>query len=664
MLSIVGKIRTAYPAGLKAILPRGFHHRVALCVSIWVSVCQGVLLGCLITATSGFHGISAPSLSWIVLGGLAVTISTYLLVAWRLHALDPLRGALQQAAQGDLACRVPESLARSTPFGRHFNQCMAKLSQATAQLEDEVRERRRTEAALRENKLLFDAFMRYLPALAFMKDEQGRYLYFNAASQMFFNQNPMERIGKTDHDLWPPDIADELARNDQRVRAEGEALNTIEMVSLGEELRYYRVSKFPILRQHKPPLLAGIAFDITDKIQAENTCSQLEAQLVQSQKMEAIGTLAGGIAHDFNNILSGIMGYVELAQMTLDPGEAAHERLGQVLKGTNRAKDLVRQILTFSRKNAPLKKRLELTGVVEEALKLLRATLPANVQIQLTVDTRNDVILADPTQVHQVVMNLCANAAHAMEAEGGELSIILDEAPTGMEASGKAASAGGQMVRLRVADTGHGMDAEVLKRIFDPFYTTKEIGRGTGMGLAVVHGIVKSHGGAISVTSRLGGGTCFDLRFPIVSLPLTVGGEAAEALPGGSESILFVDDELFLADLGRDMLAQLGYRVDARSSSVEALAALHADKGRYDLLITDMTMPDLTGDELTARALKLCPDLPVIICTGYSERIDKSRAAAIGARELLLKPLSLQMMANTVRRVLDTPRGTSIQVAS
>ncbi|MEJ2641326.1 MAG: PAS domain-containing protein, partial [Desulfosarcinaceae bacterium] len=402
-----------------AALPRRFHHRVALCVSIWVGVCLGIFLVWLYSAAQ-LPG-SRPPIWPSVLGGTAMAISTYLLVVWRLRTLEPLRGALKQAAEGDLNSRVPQDLAGVTPFGRHFNQCMTQLSQATEQLEEEVRERRRTESALRENKQLFDAFMRYLPALAFMKDERGRYLYFNAACQTFFGQSPMERLGKTDHELWPADIADELARNDQRVLTEGEALSTVEMVSHGEEafgeaageasgkVCYYRVSKFPILREGKPPLLAGIAFDITDKIQAENTCSQLEAQLVQSQKMEAIGTLAGGIAHDFNNILSGIMGYVELAQMSLDPSEAAHERLEQVLKGTNRAKELVRQILTFSRKSAPLKKRLELTGVVQEALKLLRATLPSNIYIRHTMEASKDIILADPTQMHQVVMNLCAN---------------------------------------------------------------------------------------------------------------------------------------------------------------------------------------------------------------------------------------------------------------
>jgi PAS domain S-box-containing protein len=646
---------------LKAALPRRFHHRVALCVSVWLGLCLTAFLIWLYVQTH-LPG-SLPPIWATLFGGLATIISTYLLVAWRLRALEPLRGALKLAAEGDLDSRVPEELSRVTPFGRHFNQCMTQLSQATAQLEAEVKERRRTESALRENKQLFDAFMRYLPALAFMKDERGRYLYFNAACQQFYNQSPMERIGKTDHELWPSDIADELARNDQRVLTEVGALNTIEMVSQEDEVSYYRVSKFPILRQDKPPILAGIAFDITDKIRAENTCSQLEAQLVQTQKMEAIGTLAGGIAHDFNNILSGIMGYAELAQMSLDPSEAAHERLEQVLKGTNRAKELVRQILTFSRKNAPLKKRLELSGVVQEALKLLRATLPSNIDIQPRLEADKDVILADPTQMHQVMMNLCANAAHAMAKEGGELRVSLSNVNGGEAAEGSVPPAGSQMVRLRVADSGDGMDAAVLKRIFDPFYTTKEIGRGTGMGLAVVHGIVKSHGGIISVTSELGEGTCFDLCFPLVNLPLTLGAESEDELPGGTESILLVDDEIFLADLGKDMLEQLGYRVDARSSSVEALAALHAKKGSYDLLITDMTMPDLTGDELTVRALKLSPNLPVIICTGYSERIDKTRAAALGACELLLKPLSLHQLATTVRQVLDTAAHHSVQAA-
>jgi signal transduction histidine kinase/ActR/RegA family two-component response regulator len=394
----------------------------------------------------------------------------------------------------------------------------------------------------------------------------------------------------------------------------------------------------------------------TDRIRAEDERTRLQAQLIQAQKMEAIGTLAGGIAHDFNNILSAVMGHVEIAQLDLDSQHPVHQHLDQVLKATHRAKDLVRQILTFSRKSEVNKKPLRLKGVIQEALKLLRASLPATIDIRTQLNTDQDIILADQTQIHQVIMNLCANSAYAMSENGGilEISLVprdLDAKPArqhfGLEA--------GRYVALRVSDTGLGMTGSVRERIFDPFFTTKDLGQGTGMGLAVVHGIVKSHGGAIAVNSEPGKGTMFEILFPRIN-----GGALTEPCAllsplRGSERILFVDDEVLLADLGQQMLERLGYRVETTSNPLDALEAFRSQPDLFDLVVTDMTMPKLAGDVLTRRLRSIRPDIPIILCTGYSERINEEKAAALGINALMLKPLSIDELTRTIRRILDTP---------
>jgi PAS domain S-box-containing protein len=382
---------------------------------------------------------------------------------------------------------------------------------------------------------------------------------------------------------------------------------------------------------------------------------KLERELRQAQKMEAIGRLAGGIAHDFNNVLMGIIGYTEMALYKTPVGDPIRYYLQRVLDGSSRASDLVKQILTFSRQTEQELKPVHIAPTISEGLKLLRSTLPSTIEIHqdIAIPPEEGVVLADPTQIHQVLMNLCTNSAHAMRAKGGILNVML----SAMQADAQIVSqhsnlTEGPYVCLTVSDTGHGMDTAVMERIFDPYFTTKKIGEGTGMGLAVVQGIVKSYGGVISVSSEPGKGTTFHVFLPRIEheMPPTV--EAVAAPLGGSERILFVDDELPLVDLGKEILESLGYQVSAKMNSLEALETFRAQPDGFDLVITDMTMPGLTGKELARELLALRPDIPIILCTGFSEVIDENQAKAAGIREFIMKPYIVIDLANAVRKVL------------
>lgn len=392
----------------------------------------------------------------------------------------------------------------------------------------------------------------------------------------------------------------------------------------------------------------GIHRDITHEV-------KLEGELRQAQKMEAIGTLAGGIAHDFNNILAAIVGYTEMAHSRTPPESPVRRNLEQVLKASHRATDLVKQILAFSRQREQERRPLQIGSIVKEALKLLRSSLPTTIEIRysLTGDREQGAVFADPTQIHQVLMNLCTNAAHAMRATGGLLNvtvaeIVIPAAPAAHPLDLQP----GPYVRLTVSDTGHGMEAAVMERIFEPYFTTKEVGEGTGLGLAVVQGIVKSHGGAITVQSEPGRGTTFEVLLPRIELELTQRMEAAELLPTGSERILFVDDEEVMVELGKDMLEPLGYRVTGRTNSFDALETFRKQPDAFDLVITDMTMPGLTGRELARELMAVRPEIPVILCTGFSELIDEQQAQTAGIRAFVMKPYVIAGMARTIRQVL------------
>ncbi|MCB2186472.1 MAG: PAS domain S-box protein [Deltaproteobacteria bacterium] len=379
----------------------------------------------------------------------------------------------------------------------------------------------------------------------------------------------------------------------------------------------------------------------------------LEKQLRQAQKMEAMGTLAGGIAHDFNNILGAIIGYTELAALDAETGQARPESLEEVLKASERARELVRQILTFSRQAEQERVPTRLSSLVKEACRFLRASLPSTVDIVSEIAAPEAIALVDATQIHQVLMNLATNAAQAME-QGGVLRVRLTADELGpADTAGQPHLEPGPYLRLEVSDTGLGIPPEILDRIFEPFFTTKKMGEGTGMGLAVVHGIVRSHGGGLRVWSEPGGGATFQVLLPQVALATLPAGGGQAAAPTGSERVLFVDDEADLVEVGQLLLGKLGYRVEALTSPEAAWERLLADPTAYDLLISDQTMPRLTGSQLAKRAYELRPDLPVVLVTGYSRSLAPESLADTNVKLVLMKPLNKSDLATNVRRALD-----------
>ncbi len=380
--------------------------------------------------------------------------------------------------------------------------------------------------------------------------------------------------------------------------------------------------------------------------------SKLEEQLWRSQKNQALGTLAGGIAHDFNNILSAIIGYSELTLGDLPDDSSSKNYLGEVLKAGKRAKDLVNQILTFTRHMERERAPIRVSLIVKEALKLLRPSLPSTIEIRWNLDT-NGVVVADATQIHQLIMNLCTNAYHSMREKGGVLEVTTSEVPITPEMTKTYPDLHpGTYLMLTVKDSGHGIAPSIVDRIFDPYFTTKEKGEGTGLGLAVVHGIVKSHGGAISVRSEPGKGSEFQAFLPLVMTKEAEDAPRMETIPRGNERVLVVDDEEQLATLGSKMLERLGYRVTTSTSSVEALNLIRENPGRFDVVVTDMTMPDMTGAELSREILALREDLPIILCTGYSELITREQARELGVSDFLEKPVTTTGLAKAVRKAV------------
>lgn len=396
--------------------------------------------------------------------------------------------------------------------------------------------------------------------------------------------------------------------------------------------------------------------DVTARIRWEEDRQKLESQLRQAQKMEAIGTLAGGIAHDFNNILTPIIGYCELSLKEIEKDSNLYAKIEQIFKSSLRAKELVNQILTFSRKREQEFRPVQVGLVIGEALAFLRSSLPSTITIRRLIDPDAGCskVLSDPTRIHQIILNLCANAAHAMGDKGGTLGVELSLEKIGPNRDRQFPGlVPGDYLKLSVSDTGHGIDEVSLRRIFEPYFTTKSPSEGTGLGLAVVYGIVKSLGGGVSVKSKPEQGATFDVVLPVIAEFENVAAEGARKLSVGSGHILLVDDEAAIVDLQKEMVEHLGYRATARYSSVDALDAFRENPGGFDLIITDQTMPQMTGVELAREALKIRADIPVIVCTGYSENIDEDRVRAEGLRSVLMKPLLLHDLAEAIRDVLD-----------
>ncbi len=391
-----------------------------------------------------------------------------------------------------------------------------------------------------------------------------------------------------------------------------------------------------------------------ENIRMEVEKQQLESQLRHSHKMEAIGTLTGGIAHDFNNVLGIIIGNTELAQLYLQKDHVSYPFVDQIHAASMRAKDMIRQLLNFSRKEEMNLQPVSLNTTVVDSLTLMRASLPSNIIIERDVTDTACITLADVTQIHQIIYNLCTNSAHAMETDGGKLSIKL--APSVLEAE-HAAELGvppGNYAHLIVSDTGKGISPEVISRIFDPYFTTKETGKGTGLGLSVVHGIVRRYGGAIKASSELNSYTAFDLYFPCVDKIAQAEPEVAKKhkVPGGTERIVLVDDENMLVGLWQNMLEQLGYKVTAFTNSAHALAAFLLNPYAFDIMITDMTMPHLSGIDLIKAVKEVRKDMPVVLCTGYNKLISEANAHSLGIKQVVMKPFGIEALAHAIRQSL------------
>ncbi len=417
------------------------------------------------------------------------------------------------------------------------------------------------------------------------------------------------------------------------------------------------VDKIPVETKDQIGKLAKAFNNMSESLKRrEAEKQQLEEQLRHSQKMEAIGTLAGGIAHDFNNILGSILLNTEMAFDDAPENSEARYSLEQVLKGIHRAKQLIEQILTFSRGAGGKRKLLKIDVIVKETLKMLRAMIPSTIEIRQDVHTDVGTVVADPTQIQQLVMNLCSNAAHAMNANGGILKVKLMDIDLHEPPSGSNLCPG-SYVKLTISDTGYGISPEIKERIFDPFFTTKKPGEGTGLGLSVVHGIVVNHDGTITVDSKPGKETTFQIFFPRVDGIVTSKQEKARPLPMGNERILLVDDEEPIVDAGRRILERLGYKLTVATSSIEALELFRANADHFDLVIADYAMPQMRGTDLAKKILRIRADITVILFTGSSESITPERIESTGIRELITKPVNRRQMAECVRRLLDEAKG-------
>jgi PAS domain S-box-containing protein len=488
-------------------------------------------------------------------------------------------------------------------------------------------------------------------------DLDGHLLEVNNQLARIFGYSEAELLGKTLNDLAHPD--------DRHIgRKSLKQMMTGEISSTWFEKRYIHMDGRVLWTTNSVTVLQDKSHNsvnfilhvqnLTEQKIAEDEKKQLEAHLQQSQKMEAIGTLAGGIAHDFNNILSAIMGYSDLALLDTEDGTPLSKNLASINAASERAVELVRQILAFSRPSKKDKNPLRINMIVEEALQLIRATLPATIEIRSNIGAAPIAIMGDPTQIHQIVMNLCTNAHHAMLAKGGTLNINL--APVELDYDMVRAYPNlepGPYVKLSIADSGQGMDADTVNRIFDPYFTTKEKGKGTGLGLAVVHGIVKGHGGFIDVHSKPGKGTMFELFFPKIVESFKPKDSHPDVIPTGSERILFVDDEIVLTELNKETIRRLGYQVECMTSPIEAYEAFCAEPDRFDLVITDMVMPKMTGDQLADKILQIRQDIPIILCTGYNDLITEEKAYKMGIKDFLMKPLAMKDLAYSIRNAID-----------
>ncbi len=524
----------------------------------------------------------------------------------------------------------------------------------------DITDRKRAEEALRASGEIVRSIPSGLFVYQYEPEDRLILLDGNPAAKELTGIDINASRGREFNEIWPQAYESGVTRAFLDVMKTGRIYSSEDLTYEDERIQgAFRIVAFRMTTKR-----LGVAFEnITAKKQAELERQNLEEQLLQARKMEAVGSLAGGIAHEFNNILAVVLGNAELALEDLedlDEFDSVTPFLNEIRTASLRAKDVVTQILNFARKMPSEQKAVKISDVVEESLKLIRATMPTSIQVQHDFLGDDAVIFADPSDINQILINLCGNAVDAMQDETGVLEIRLETVRLNASAASlyENLTAGGY-VKLTVKDNGEGIAPDIISRIFEPYFTTKSVEKGLGMGLAVVYGIVKKHDGAVKVVSKLGQGATFEVLFPIVEEERETDQTSSEDLPLGSERILFVDDEAALVKIGRQILEKQGYAVVGETSSEEALKRFQADPDRYDLVISDMAMPAMTGDRLAMEIFKIRPNMPIILCTGHSDRFDENDAHALGIKAYTKKPLVKADLLKMVRNVLDQANGSN-----
>jgi PAS domain S-box-containing protein len=618
--------------------------------------------------------ITYVSLIIFILGIVTVFLTSTVII----KPLKKMAHTIEEISGGDLSKRVTFSsrdevgnLARSfnlmvenleaysSKLEELNNTLESKVVERTEKLQEEVNERKQAQEALKKSEEKYRRLVdNSLVGIYITRDDVVKFCNRKFA-KVFGYHCPEDILGKHMQELVTKECWERLnmennKKNVSESRAKAAIPRRHELNGIQRNGTIFQIEVFvsPITFQDKPAL-EGILMDITGRKQAEEERQKLEDQLRQAQKMESLGTLAGGISHDFNNILSAIIGYTELTLDIVPEKSKAKSNLKRVLAASDRATELIKHILTFSRKSEKERRTIWLNKVVVDVLKLMRSTLPSTIEIRQHIPQMKNPVLANKAEIHQVVMNLCTNAGHAMSKKGGVLQIDLKEINVENSALGRVHLEPGRYQQLTVSDTGHGMTPETMERIFEPYFTTKKK-KGTGMGLSVVHGIVKSYGGNITVYSEPGIGTAFHIFLPTAK-EKEVGADTdhTSVLLPGNEWVLLVDDEPILVEMGRDMMKKMGYHVVTKTSSLEALEVFNAEPHRFDLVISDQTMPNLTGVQLAKEIRKKRADIPIILFSGFSEVIDEDNYKSQGINAFLMKPILEKDLATTIRNVLD-----------
>ena len=525
-----------------------------------------------------------------------------------------------------------------------------ELQEANELLRREIAERRRSEEAVRESEAQLRLMADSIPALIMYVDADRRYQFNNAVYAEWFNMPTEECVGKYVWEIIGETTYEEIREHiDEALR--GRQVSFEQKLPLPDgAIRHVQVNYVPHMdSEGKVQGFFALATDVTAQ-------KNMEARHRQAQRLEALGTLAGGIAHDFNNLLGAIIGFTSMAREDTGEDTELREDLDEVLSAANRARDLVAQILTFSRQTKENHAPVLLYPILEESIRLIEAVIPASIKITTAIDRECDAVMGDASQIHQVIMNLLTNAYHAMKARGGELHVALDQVYVDAELVAREPDLSeGPYALVTVKDMGHGIPQEELERIYDPFFTTKETGEGTGLGLSTAHGIVQVHGGAIMAQSEVGKGTTFSVYLPSTHETESVESPPEDSAPGGSESILVVEDEAMLLRFAERSLSKLGYRVTAFQSSLEALDEFRARPQSFDLIISDLNMPHMDGAAFAREALRTREDVPIVLVTGYSETLDAAAATRLGVRQMLSKPYTAQVLAKAVRNAIGTP---------